>query len=549
MTRRVMFALVVSVVLIAAFPASGAAPPAAASPAVITAWDEIAANTIAGPAPNGAGRPAAEAIMWFGFVGAAVYNAVNGITGKYELYKWPTGAQAPKGASPQAAAAAAAHRVLKTYFGTSPTIAANLDAALATSLGQIPDGLPKDQGISYGQRAADRLIELRANDGRNAPIVFNVPLAAGVWRPTPPANAPFLDPWLSQVTPLTLDSPSQFRPGPPPAIGSPTYLQEFNEVRDYGVNTGSLRSTAQTQTALFFFDIAVIPIHAALRDLVTRQGLNISDSARLLGAVDMSLADTTIAVWDGKYHYGWWRPITAIREADNDGNPATTGVAGWTPLVPTPPYPDWPSGLSGAIGALSTTLSRLNPSGNVDLTITSPGTGITRHYDDAAVMQHDVIDARVWSGIHFRTADQTGVDTGIKVGNWALDHYFAPAKHTVTATLRNTTEVPRPKGAALARGSFSGTYVENKTGATLIWKLTFNRLTGKALAAHIHRGKAGVAGPVIVPLCGPCRNGRTGKVQISKAVLTALKGSNTYVNVHTAKNPAGEIRGQVKVSS
>jgi CHRD domain-containing protein len=548
MTRRVRFALVVSVGLIAALPASGAQPPAAASPAVITTWNEIAVNTIAGPAPNGAGKANAEGIMWFGFVQAAVYNAVNGITGEYELYKWPTGAQAPKGASPQAAAAAAAHRVLMTYFGSSPTIAANLDGALTTSLGQIPDGVPKDQGIRYGERAADRLIELRANDGRNAPIVFNVPVAPGVWRPTPPANAPFFDPWLSQVEPLMLDSPSQFRPGAPPAIGSPLYVQEFNEVRDYGVNTGSLRSTAQTQTALFFFDIAIIPIQAALRDLVMRRGLDISDSARLFGAVDMSLADSVIAVWDGKFHYGWWRPITAIREADNDGNPATAGVPGWTPLVTTPPYSDWPSGLSGAIGALSTTLSRLNPSGHVDLNITSPGTGITRHYDDAAVIQQDVIDARVWSGIHFRTADQVGVATGIEVGNWALDHYFAPAKHTVGATLRNTSEVPRPKGAALARGSFSGTYVENKTGATLTWKLTFNRLTGKALAAHIHKGKPGVAGPVIVPLCGPCRNGRTGKVHISKAVVAALEGNNAYVNVHTAKNAAGEIRGQVKVS-
>jgi hypothetical protein len=548
MTRRVMVALVVSVGLIAALPASGAQPPAAASPAVITAWNELAVNTIAGPAPNGAGKGAAEAFMWFGFVQAAVYNAVNGITGKYELYKWPTGTQAPKSASPQAAAAAAAHRVLMTYFGSSPTIAANLNGALATSLGQIPDGLPKDQGTRYGEQAADRLIELRANDGRNAPIVFTVPPAPGVWRPTPPANAPFFDPWLSQVTPLMLDSPSQFRLGPPPAIGSPTYVQEFNEVRDYGANTGSLRSTAQTQTALFFADIAPIPIHASIRDLVTRRGLNISDSARIFAAVDMSFADSVITVWDGKYHYGWWRPITAIREADNDGTPATASVAGWTPLVTTPPYPDWPSGLSSVIGALSTTLSRLNPSGHVDLTITSPGTGITRHYDDAAVIQKDVIDARVWSGIHFRTADQVGVANGIKVGNWALDHYFAPAKHTVTSTLRNTTEVPRPKGAPLARGSFSGTYVVNTSGATLTWKLTFNRLTGKALAAHIHKGKPGKAGPVVVPLCGPCRSGRVGKVNISKAVVSAIEGGNAYVNVHTAKNPAGEIRGQVKVS-
>jgi len=127
---------------------------------------------------------------------------------------------------------------------------------------------------------------------------------------------------------------------------------------------------------------------------------------------------------------------------------------------------------------------------------------------------------------------------------------FAGAAETyiVGATLRNNTEVPRPKGAALARGSFSGKYVENKTGATLTWKLTFSRLSGKALAAHIHKGKRGQAGPVIVPLCGPCRNGQVGKVHISKAVVAALEGNNGYVNVHTAKNAPGEIRGQVKVS-
>jgi len=124
----------------------------------------------------------------------------------------------------------------------------------------------------------------------------------------------------------------------------------------------------------------------------------------------------------------------------------------------------------------------------------------------------------------------------------------AAETYTVSATLRNNTEVPRPKGATFAKGSFSGKYVENKTGATLTWKLTFSRLTGKVMASHIHKGKRGKAGPVIVPLCGPCRNGQVGKVHISKAVVAALEGNNTYVNVHTAKNAAGEIRGQVKVS-
>jgi hypothetical protein len=425
MTKRVMFALVVSVALIVALPAAGARPPAAADPAVITEWNAIAVNTIAGPAPNGAGLNNAEGIMWFAFAQAAVYNAVEGITGDYDLYNWH--AKAPKGASPEAAAAVAAHDVLRAYFGNNATIAANLDAALATSLARIPDGVPKDQGIRYGERAAKRLVELRAGDGRFAPIVFNPPLGPGVWRPTPSAFLPFFDPWLSQVHPFTLESDNQFRPGPPPAINSAQYLQEWTEVRDYGgdVATGSLRSPAQTDTALFFSrDIGAGPYQAALRDLATRHLLNISESARMFAAVDLSLADTIFAVWDSKFHYGWWRPITAIRDADNDGNPNTASVPLWTPLIPTPNYPDYASGLSGVTGALSTSLARLNL---FDLHITSP-VGTSRQYSDPAVIQQDIINARVWNGIHFRSADVAGVGIGTQVANWAVDHYFAPTK-------------------------------------------------------------------------------------------------------------------------
>ena len=124
--------------------------------------------------------------------------------------------------------------------------------------------------------------------------------------------------------------------------------------------------------------------------------------------------------------YAWWRPITAIQLADDDGNPETVGVPDWEPLLITPPYPDWPSGLSGVIGALSATLSRLNSDGTVDLNITSTAAGVTKHYDSAAVIQEDVINARVWSGIHFHTADVVGAEMGVQVGNWALDHYFQP---------------------------------------------------------------------------------------------------------------------------
>lgn len=409
--------------LVATGPVAGAKSPAA-DPSVITAWNAIAVSTITGAAPNGAGKANAEAFIWFPFVHAAMYNAVQGITGEYELYRWNT--RAPKGASPQAAAAVAAHRILKHYFGATGNIGVNLDASLADSLDDIAPSVSKAQGIRYGRRAADRIIQLRLDDGRNAAVVFSPTLAPGVWRPTPPAEAPFFNPWMARLDPFTLDSPSQFRPGPPPPINSATYLTEFAEVRDYGAKTGSLRDPGQEQTALFFVDTAIGPVQAGLRDLATRRALDISDSARLFAAVEMSIADAVIAAWDGKLQYGWWRPITAIRLADDDGNPATEAVPGWEPLVVNPPYPDWPSGLCNVMGALSGVLVALD--GRLDIFIRSPGLALTRHYEQASTFRTDAVNARVWSGIHFRTSDVVAFDMGEDVANWALAHYFAPMK-------------------------------------------------------------------------------------------------------------------------
>ena len=423
--RPAVVALSVAAMLIAPGAAAAGQKPAA-NPAVITTWNAFAVATIAGPPPNGLGKANAEAFIWFSFVHAAMYNAVEGITREYALYKWDR--NGPREASPEAAAAAAAHRILMTYFGSNPTIASNLDSALASSLALIPDGRAKTRGIHYGERAANHLIAQRANDGRFAPIVFDLPVPSpiGRWVPTPPANAPMLDPWLGFVQPLVVKSLGQFRPGPPPAIGSNRYLRDFNEVRDYGGSTGSLRTPEQTKTALFFYDIAVGALQASMRDLVTRRHLDISDSARLFAAVDLSLADTIGTVWRAKYRYGFWRPITAIARAADDGDPRTVGVAGWTPFLVTPPYPEWPSGLNSVVAAASTALSRLNDDGHIDLFITSVGAGETRHYMSATAMQHDAVNARVWTGIHVRTADEAGRRIGIKVANWALDHYFRP---------------------------------------------------------------------------------------------------------------------------
>jgi hypothetical protein len=385
----------------------------------VSYWNGVAVNVIV----VDAGKANAEAFLWYGFTQAAVYNAVNGITGRYELYRWNPAR--PEGANPRAAAAAAAYTLLGHYF---PGSQSRLDTAYADSLGGIADGQAKQRGVAFGERAAARIIALRENDGRGANTPFTMPLAPGVWRPTPTLFAPFFDPWLSQVKPLMLNSTSQFRPGPPPSLGSDRYAADFKEVKQLGEAGSTKRTAAQTETALFFSDTGVGPFQAGLRDLVTRRpNMDISNASRLFAAVDMSIADAIGVVWDSKYHYGFWRPVTAIELADTDGNPDTTTKPGWAPLIATPPYPDYSSALNGVIGAGTRALARVLGTPRIDLYLTSTAAGVTRHYVQVDSINRDIINARVWGGIHFRTADVVGNAQGQKVANWALDRYFQPA--------------------------------------------------------------------------------------------------------------------------
>lgn len=398
---------------------AGAAPArAAADPAVINFWNGVAVDVIV----VDAGKANAEAFLWYAFTQAAVYNAVVGITGRYEPYKWDP--EAPEVASPEAAAATAAYRVLLEYF---PASEAKLNAAYETSLDGIPDGDPKEGGIRFGERAAARLIRLRTDDGRFADVPFEIPPGPGVWRPTPPTFTPFFDPWLAKMRPLMLRSNSQFRPDGPPALTSKRYTRDFKEVKEFGSLTSSERTPEQTETALFFTDITLGALPAAMRDLVTRRGMNISDAARLFAATHMSIADGVGSSWDSKLHFGFWRPITAIHRARRDDNPHTAADADWEPLIPTPPYPDYSSGLTAVIGAATRALAGVLGTNRIDLHITSVAAGVTRHYEFAGQLNRDAVDARVWSGIHFRTADVAGNAQGKKVGDWALDHYFQPS--------------------------------------------------------------------------------------------------------------------------
>ena len=406
--RRAVLTLLV-IALVAATPVSAAQPAGEADPAVIRDWNAVAAATIPG-------NPAA--FLNYAFVHLAMYNAVVGITGEYEPYEWAV--MGPPKASPEAAAAVAAHRILMTNF---PAAASNLDAALATSLAGVPDGVRKDQGIKYGLRAADRILELRANDGRFAAVTVPVADAAGEWVPAPPAGAPFAVPWLGGVTPLALNSLQQFDPGEPPAIGTPLYRAELEEVRTLGASNSTVRTESQTLTARYFADVPFGPMEAALRDLAGRHALDISESARLFAATNTAIADAIGTVWNDKLRTMWWRPITAIRETFDDGDPLTIPDPEWTPLINTPPYPDWPSGLCAVVSALTTSLVRAT--GQVDLNLVSPSQGL-RHWASKSVMDEVSVDARVWSGIHFHTADLVSIGVGNNAANWTFDHYFAP---------------------------------------------------------------------------------------------------------------------------
>jgi hypothetical protein len=397
---------------------AAASSPASSDPTVITDWNTIAVNTLIADTT----KAPVETILYMGFVQAAVYDAVVGIRGRYEPYRFDE--RAPRHASAQAAAVAAAHKVLVTY---SPAAQASLDAAYAASLAQIPDGTPKADGVTYGIEAADNIIALRANDGRNAPVVFTRLPAPGVWRPTPPAFLPMATPWLGGVTPLVVRSATQFGPSrPPPDLTSRQYTRDFVEVKALGSMASAARTPEQTRTALFFSGNAAVQFNAALRDQVSVRHLDIVDAAHMFAAVDMSASDFVITVWNAKLLYGSWRPITAINLADTDANPATMADPSWVPLINTPNYPGYPSGYSAYAATVTRALERIFDTRHLDLTLISTAVPEVRHYDTGAAVRQDVVDARVWLGIHFRVDDTTGRRMGERLADWTTRHYFQP---------------------------------------------------------------------------------------------------------------------------
>jgi hypothetical protein len=394
-------------------------------PGVISQWNQIGLNTIL--ADNTTVPPRKQGIevyLYLAFMHAAMYNAVVGIEGGYKPYRFD--AKPPRHASSQAAAVAAAHRILVTY---SPEQKAALDADYVSSLAAVKDGRAETRGVAYGELAASTLIAQRAHDGRNAPIVFDKLPATGVWRPT---GTPFSAPWLGYVTPLLIRSGDQFDPGPAPALTSHRYTRDFNEVKAVGKDNSTVRTPEQTETARFYSGNPGVQFTLGLVDQATKRHLDIVESARMFAAVHMALADASIAIWWTKHHYGVWRPITAIQLAADDKNPDTAADPTWNSLIPSPPYPDYVSGYNGVMGAYTRALQEVLDTRHLDLTLTStvfpaPDPRHTRVYDSGREARQAVIDARVWLGIHFRFADTAAARMGQQVADYGLHHYFRPA--------------------------------------------------------------------------------------------------------------------------
>ncbi|ARZ72094.1 vanadium-dependent haloperoxidase [Streptomyces sp. HU2014] len=381
-------------------------------------WSATAVATV----ETDAKRPVPETFLWHAFVSTTVYNAVVGIQGGYTPYRW--NGHGPRSASVPAAVATAAHRVLLEYF---PASKSRLDTALAASLAKVPHGRGKDEGVAFGERAAAHTIASRKDDGRGAQVTFgSATPGPGVWRPTPPAHDAFATAWMGRVKPLLLKAPRQFRPGAPPSLTSARYAKDFAEVKAIGRKTGSTRTPEQTDTAMFFS--GNLHFQEALRDTAARHGLGVAEQARLLAGVNSAMADAIVTAWDSKIHYRTWRPVTAIREAAHDGNPATAPEPAWEPLIDTPAHPDYLSGHATVGGALTRSLAMLLGTSRIDLRVRSVVTGATRTYTHGDRYNRDVVNARVWEGIHTRTADTVGNRTGQRLAAWALTRYFRPAR-------------------------------------------------------------------------------------------------------------------------
>jgi len=403
--------------LIGAWIAAGA--PASALANVITDWDEKAVSVVTPMASLGGTVPY-MAQRFMGMVHCAMFDAVNSIERRYQPYLVQLPADPT--ASKEAAAAAAAAAVLATIDAKT---ADEIHGALAAYLAAIPDGPAKSDGIKLGAAVAAKVLEARANDGSGAPDDYRPRTTAGVYVPT----AYTLAPWWPNLKPFAMTKGSQFRPDPPIALESKEWATDYNEIKEYGGLNSTKRTAEQTETARFWLIGAPAAYHPFVRQLATAKQMSVIDSARFMTLVAVGLNDAIIAVLDAKYHYDFWRPVTAIRNGDIDNNPATEREATWQPIAPTPMHPEYPCAhciLSGSVAGV--VKAALGTTDIPEIATTSPtAPGVTHRWTNMTALTDEVANARIWSGFHYRFSTRVGTDMGLRIGEHVVKSVMQPA--------------------------------------------------------------------------------------------------------------------------
>jgi hypothetical protein len=411
--------LVAAVVAVAAAPATHAAtlPPGNAA----QQWERIAEDTAVG-----AGAFQGEAFLYLASVSAAMNGAVS------------PGER--KGQAPDAAVAEAAYDVLVHYF---PAQEPNLTALRDLALANVADGPAKRNGVAFGDLAAAKVLRDRAGDGLQAPIASTSPFPAlpfgpGVWRLTPPAYAAPQTPWMATMRPFVLRSADQFLPPPPPSLQSTAWVDAFNEVKSLGASNSATRTAEQTAIAQFWAANVNRQWGILVRNLATSMNLDVPESARWFAMVNETMADAAIAFMNAKYHYLFWRPVTAIDPMSvsgdgfgpvpgfDDGNPLTQEQMGWRPLLTTPNHPEYPSAHATLTSAIAEVLTRFLGTSHIDVDVHgTPSFSVTRHFDTADQLRTEVENARVWAGLHYRFSVEAGAALGRAVADYDLDQAFS----------------------------------------------------------------------------------------------------------------------------
>src|SRR5438128_2935919 len=403
----------------------------------VTDWNLIASTAIV----TTAGQPPPVSALSFAMVQGAVYDAVNAIDRGYQPYL-PEPPSNPTD-SKEAATAAAAFRVLVGFDdlpGLFPSQQPTLQPLYDSYIAGLPDNPPgsRANGVAIGEATARTMLTARQNDGRFGPPPTLYPPAPGIWRPTPPNFAHDPAPWVGNVRPFIVPSAEMLRTDGPNALTSAAYTEDFNEIKEVGSLTSTTRTPDQTDAAIFWQDNAHALLNRIVRTRAASQNLDIVENARLFAMENLAGADASIGCWNDKYYWQFWRPITAIREADTDGNPDTQPDPTWrplfdpatpvchTPLLFTPPFPDHPSGHACNTGAFVHTLQNFFGTDKIAVSAFSNKSCTTRTFERFSDILSEVIDARVWAGIHFRTADTQGAVLGNKVAHYLKKHYFQP---------------------------------------------------------------------------------------------------------------------------